>query len=168
MARINTSKMLSNDGYFSSVDYSAEFSQQSMAVSPVVSDQYEYALTEDIVLLNERKDTEAKLFDIWCDSPYVKQYNVKEDSDDPSTLVVPKIPKEEIGKIFYYMKNKLAEVKTLSAYEMVIAINEFFDFNYDYVVKKVLSPKIRAEILEDFYNNGMKARMDINASERLF
>ena len=56
----------------------------------------------------------------------------------------------------------------LSAYEMVIAINEFFDFNYDYVVKKVLSPKIKAEILADYYNNGMKDRMDNNVAERLF
>jgi len=53
-------------------------------------------------------------------------------------------------------------------YEMVIAINEFFEFNYDYIVKKVLSPKIRAEILEDYYNNGMKQRMDMNIAERLF
>ena len=66
------------------------------------------------------------------------------------------------------MKNKLSEVKSLSAYETVIAINEFFDFNYDYVVKKVLSPKIKAEILEDYYNNGMKERMDNNAAEKLF
>ena len=37
MARINTSKMLSNDGYFSSVDNGGDFGQ-AMAVSPVVSD----------------------------------------------------------------------------------------------------------------------------------
>ena len=168
MARINTSKMLSNDGYFSSVDYSADFGQQSMNVSPLVSDQYDYAMTDDIVLLNERKDTEQKLYDIWVVSPYVKQFTPVLISEEPLIYNIPKIPKEEISKIFYYMKNKLSEVKTLSAYEMVIAINEFFDFNYDYVVKKVLSPKIKAEILEDYYNNGMKERMDNNAAEKLF
>lgn len=88
-------------------------------------------MTDDIVLLHERKDTEEILYNIWINSPYAKQYEV-----NSSTFVIPKIPKEEISKIFYYMKNKLAEVKTLSAYEMVIAINEFFNFNYDYVVKK--------------------------------
>lgn len=168
MARINTSKMLSNDGYFSSVDYSADFGQQSMTVSPLVSDQYDYAMTDDIVLLNERKDTEQKLYDIWVVSPYVKQFAPVLISEEPLVYNIPKIPKEEISKIFYYMKNKLSEIKTLSAYEMVIAINEFFDFNYDYVVKKVLSPKIKAEILEDYYNNGMKERMDNNAAEKLF
>lgn len=125
-------------------------------------------MTDDIVLLNERKDTEQKLYDIWVVSPYVKQFTPVLISEEPLVYNIPKIPKEEISKIFYYMKNKLSEVKTLSAYEMVIAINEFFDFNYDYVVKKVLSPKIKAEILEDYYNNGMKERMDNNAAEKLF
>lgn len=125
-------------------------------------------MTDDIVLLNERKDTEQKLYDIWVVSPYVKQFTPVLISKEPLVYNIPKIPKEEISKIFYYMKNKLSEVKTLSAYETVIAINEFFDFNYDYVVKKVLSPKIKAEILEDYYNNGMKERMDNNAAEKLF
>lgn len=125
-------------------------------------------MTDDIVLLNERKDTEQKLYDIWVVSPYVKQFTPVLISKEPLVYNIPKIPKEEISKIFYYMKNKLSEVKSLSAYETVIAINEFFDFNYDYVVKKVLSPKIKAEILEDYYNNGMKERMDNNAAEKLF
>ena len=168
MARINTTKTLSNDGYFSSVDNGGDFGQQQMAVSPVVSDQYDYALTEDIVLLNERKDTAEKLYEIWVESPFYEQYNGIQDPDAPPTKTTPKIPKEEISKIFYYIKNKLQEKKKLTMYEMVIAINEFFEFNYDYIVKKVLSPKIRAEILEDYYNNGMKQRMDMNIAERLF
>jgi hypothetical protein len=45
-----------------------------MEVSPIVANQYEYALTEDIVLLNDRKDTANKLYDIWIDSPYAKNY----------------------------------------------------------------------------------------------
>ena len=125
-------------------------------------------MTDDIVLLNERKDTEQQLYDIWIVSPFVKQFTPVLISKEPLVYNIPKIPKEEISKIFYYMKNKLSEVKSLSAYETVIAINEFFDFNYDYVVKKVLSPKIKAEILEDYYNNGMKERMDNNAAEKLF
>lgn len=51
---------------------------------------------------------------------------------------------------------------------MVIAINEFFNFDYTYVYKKVLSPKIKSELLQDYYNNGMKDRMDNNISEKLF
>ena len=66
------------------------------------------------------------------------------------------------------MKNKLQQVKNITTYELVIAINEFFNFDYNYVVKKVLSPKIKSEILEDYYNNGMKERMDNNIAEKLF
>lgn len=52
---------------------------------------------------------------------------------------------------------------------MVIAINEFYDFNYDYVVKKVLSPKILSEILNDYYMNmGLADRIDAIADEPLF
>ena len=58
-------------------------------------------------------------------------------------------------------------MKDLTAYEMTIAINEFFDFNYTYVVNKVLSIKMKSEIYEDYYNNmGMADRMD--KSEKLF
>ncbi len=163
MKRINTSKLLSNEGYFSNADFNTDFSQTPIAVSPLVSDQYDFALTEDIILLNERKDTAEKLYDIWINSPYYKDYETTS-----TTSTIPKIPRNHISKIFYYMKNKLAEVKTLSSYEVVLAINEFFDFNYEYVVKKVLSPKIRAEILEDYYKNGMKKRIDENTTEKLF
>lgn len=165
MARINTSKMLSNDGYFSSVDFSSDFSSQTMQVSSLVADQYDYALTDDIVLLNERKSTANLLYDIWEKSPYIKQYAADKGK---SIYSAPKIPKEDISKIFYYMKNKLAEVTTLSAYETVLAINEFFDFNYDFIVKKVLSPKLKAEIIEDYYNNGMKERIENSVAEKLF
>ena len=163
MARINTNKTLSNDNYFSNNDFNPDLQQQRMEVSPVIADQYDYALTEDIILLNERKDNSKILYDIWINSPFIKDYSV-----DTSVYNVPKIPKDDIKKIFYYMKNKLQEVKPLSSYEIVLAINEFFDFNYDYIVKKVLSPKIISEILEEYYNNGMKERMDNNTAVKLF
>ena len=96
MARINTTKMLSNDGYFSSNDYNPDLSNQTMTVSPLVADQYDYAMTDDIVLLHERKDTEEILYNIWINSPYAKQYEV-----NSSTFVIPKIPKEETSKILH-------------------------------------------------------------------
>ena len=169
MARINTTKTLSNDGYFSSVDNGGDFGQQQMTVSPVVSDQYDYALTEDIVLLNERKDTAEKIYEIWVESPFYEQYKALQDSSlSQGSKTAPKIPKEDISKIFYYVKNQLSKKKKLTMYETIIAINEFFEFNYEYVVKRVISPKIKAQILEDYYNNGMKQRMDNNIAEKLF
>ena len=170
MARINTSKFLSNDGYYSTIDKDNDFGQTAMSISPLITDQYDYAFTEDIVLLNERKDTSEKLYDIWIKSPYYNIYQKKITTTDSSvpSKVLPKIPKDDISKIFYYMKNKIQQVKELTTYELVIAINEFFNFDYNFVVKKVLSPKIKSELLQDYYNNGMKERMDNNIAEKLF
>ena len=102
------------------------------------------------------------MYKIYIESPFAKEY-----IDEETNLI--KIPKEDIKKVFYYMKEKLLKVKTISAYETVIAINEFFDFNYDFVVKKVLSSKMMAEILEDYYTNmGMADRINDVAADPLF
>lgn len=67
------------------------------------------------------------------DSPYSKKYKSENG-------VITKIPKEKIPEIFEYTKKELAKIKQLTAMEVVIAINEFYDFNYDHVYKKVLTP----------------------------
>ena len=54
-------------------------------------------MTEDIVLLNERKDTAEKLYKIYQEAPFAEKYKVKESN-------VIKIPKEDIIKVFYYTK----------------------------------------------------------------
>ena len=50
---------------------------------------------------------------------------------------------ENIEEVFNYTKTELDKVKKLNPIELIIAINEFFDFNYDYVYKKVLTPKMK-------------------------
>ena len=162
MARINTSKMLNNDGYYNGGIEAEVINTTNIAVSPLVSDQYDCSVTEDVELLQERKRTSEELYKIYIESPFAKEY-----IDEETNLI--KIPKEDIKKVFYYMKEKLLKVKTISAYETVIAINEFFDFNYDFVVKKVLSSKMMAEILEDYYTNmGMADRINDVAADPLF
>ena len=66
------------------------------------------------------------------------------------------------------MKEKLTEQKNITTQELVMSINEFFEFNYEYICKKVLSPKMKSEILEEYYNNGLKERIDITVEEKLF
>ena len=52
---------------------------------------------------------------------------------------------------------------------MIIAINEYFDFNYEFVYKKVLSSKDKQILLEDYYTSeDMKSMIDENASIKLF
>lgn len=164
MARINTSKMLSNTGYFSSVDFGEMGSPQKMTVSPIVEDQYDFAMTEDPTMLLDTKDTAEKLFEIWQSSPYYEKYN----KVTTTGTTAPKIPKDMIQEVFYYMKTELTKQKELTTQQLVMGINEFFEFNYEYIVKKVLSDKMRAEIIEEYYNNGMKERIDVNVDSKLF
>ncbi len=162
MGRINTTKMLSNDGYFTGGIDAESLNNSTIAISPMVYDRYDYSITEDISLDQDRIDTANKLYEIYKNSPFAEAYTDKE------TKII-KIPKEDISKVFYYMKEHLSKIKTLSAYEIVIAINEFFDFNYDYIVKKVISCKMKTEILDDYYTNmGMSERIDEVASDPLF
>lgn len=86
-----------------------------------------------------------------------------------TSLNVMKVPKDKIFEVFHYMRSELLKVKPLSAMETVLAINEFFDFSYEYIYDKVLSPQMKADILNDYYKNmGMKDRIDEEASEPLF
>ena len=69
--------------------------------------------------------------------------------------------------MFYYVKEELDKIRKLSAYELVLAINEFFDFNYNVIWHDVLSVELKGEILEDLYeNHGMKSKMQV--SKKLF
>ena len=153
--------MLSNDGYFNGGTENFGSVSGKIAINPLVESQYKESVTEDPVLLQDRMDTDQKLYDIFYSAPWHENFIDKEG--------IIKIPKDDIAKVFSYTREKLARVKKLTAYEMVIAINEFYDFNYDYVVKKVLSPKILSEILNDYYMNmGLSDRIDAIADEPLF
>jgi len=80
-----------------------------------------------------------------------------------------KIPKDSISEVFNYVKDELLSIKKLNPIELIISINEFFDFNYDYVYRKVLTPKMKQELLEDYYKNeGVKKQVNEGSSIKLF
>jgi hypothetical protein len=80
-----------------------------------------------------------------------------------------KIPKDSISEVFNYVKDELLNIKKLNPIELIISINEFFDFNYDYVYRKVLTPKMKQELLEDYYKNeGVKKQVNEGSSIKLF
>jgi hypothetical protein len=136
-------------------------SPKSMQVSVMVSDRYDFALTEDVYLLYERKELQSIISDIYEHSPYKGKYI--------TALNIIKVPKDKIFEIFHYIKNELLKRKSVSAMELMIAINEFFEFNYEYVYNKVLTPKMKSDIITDYYKNlGMKDRIDKEAEEPLF
>lgn len=160
--RINTAKVLNNN-YFSGDGISENYfaPSKTIQISPLISDQYDYAVTEDIVLLQERKDSAELLYKLFKESPYNGKFVSKQN--------VIKVPKEMIPEVFNYFRKVLLEHKKITAMEMVIAICEFFEFNYSYIYDKVLPPQIKADILDDYYHNmGMKDRMDADASMPLF
>lgn len=163
MARINTAKTLHNS-YFDGKNYDLNFNNNApISVHSDVASQYDYATTEDPELLHDRKDTAEIIYKIFMDSSL----------SDGRFLIdgtqVIKIPKDSIGDVFNYVKNELLSVKKLGPIELIIAINEFFDFNYDYVFRKVLTPKMKQELLEDYYKNeGVKKQIIEGSSIRLF
>lgn len=130
----------------------------SIKIDPAVSDRYDESTTEDPALLIERKETQEEIFQIFISSPYAKKYPIEN---------LKKIEKNDITKVFYYVKEELDKIRKLSAYELVLAINEFFDFNYNVIWHDVLSVELKGEILEDLYeNHGMKSKMQV--SKKLF
>lgn len=163
MARINTAKTLHNS-YFDGKNYDLNFNSTTpMQVHQDVASQYDFATTEDPELLTDRKDTAEIIYKIFVDSSY----------NDGRFLIegtqVMKIPKDSISEVFNYVKDELLNIKTLNPIELIISINEFFDFNYDYVYRKVLTPKMKQELLEDYYKNeGVKKQVNEGSSIKLF
>lgn len=163
MARINTAKTLHNS-YFDGKNYDLNFNNNTpIQVHSDVADQYDYAVTVDPELLNDRKDSAEIIYQIFMDSSLSDGRFSVEGSQ------VIKIPKDSIGTVFNYVKNELMKVKKLNPIELVIAINEFFDFNYDFVYRKVLTPQMKQELLEDYYKNeGIKKQVNEGTSIKLF
>lgn len=159
--RIDTLSLIKNNPYKNGgvVTDNSYNSYSKMAVDPTMYDRYDFALTDDIVLLNERKETNETLYEIFHDSSWGKKY-MKENE-------VCKINKEDIQNVFYFCKNELLKVKNISIFELLIAINEFFDFNYDYIFKNVLSVKLKAELYDDLYKLGYMDNQE-DLEEQLF
>lgn len=159
-----TTKIL-NNSYFDG-NNTEMFSTDGMVISPEVEDNYKETYFSDPVLLQQRKKINEQLYKIFKDSPFWEKYgaNCLDENGKPT-----KISKEDVYDIFYYCKQKLNELEPISAFETVIAINEFFEFSYDYIVNRVLSPKMKSEIYKEYYDEGgMKSRMNDLASVKLF
>jgi hypothetical protein len=176
MARINTSKTLHNS-YFDGTNYDQSFNSTSSSISihPWLESQYDFAITENQELLYERSDTAKIIHKIFQASKYndgrfnVIQTITTDDNDTSVYTSLIRIPKEDIKEVFNYIKAELLKRKNLNSIELIIAINEYFDFNYDFVYKKVLSAKDKQELLEDYYTNeGMQTKMNESSSIKLF
>lgn len=159
---INTSKVLNNAWIQGTAESSTS---RPIAIDPSMEKQYDYALTSDPILLQERKDTQERLFEIFKDSPWFEKYGkVQENSNGVPTP--KKIDKNDVVELFYYMKEHLEKKKKLNITEIIIAINEFFELNYDDIVNKVLSVPLKSKLYEELYEEHQE-KMDVD-QEKLF
>jgi len=81
---INTGKVLNNAWIQGTAESS---SPGSIAIDPSMEKQYDYALTSDPILLQERKDTQEKLYEIFKESPWFEKYG---GNIGPNGVPVPK------------------------------------------------------------------------------
>lgn len=160
--RINTTRALSNESFYNGGIETEVINTQSIAISPMIESQYDYAVTEDPVALIERKRNNEILYDIFISSPFRHSY------EDPETKMI-KVPKEDIAKVFHYSKLHLTKrCGDISARELLIIINEFYGFDYNYVVKHIIGSRLYSEVLEEYYNDGQRSRIDESSAEPLF
>lgn len=67
------------------------------------------------------------------------------------------------------MKEHLEKKQRTTALIATIAINEFFNFSYDYIIGTVLSPKMLGEICQDIYNSGLYvSTIDLSKMYKMF
>lgn len=159
--RINTNAVLNNGWNCGNND---QVFTGTIAVHPDVEKSYDFALTSDPVLLQERQQAQENLYDIFKNSPYFEKYGgIVPDSSIPFSK---KVERSDIIPVFYYMKEELEKRQQLNVSEMIMQINEFFDFNYDYIVNTVLSVPLRAKLFTEVYKDGH--RKIIDETEALF
>lgn len=160
--RINTTRALSNESFYNGGMETEIINTMSIAISPLIESQYDYAVTDDPVQLQERKRMNEILYEIFAQSPFRHSY------EDPETKLI-KIPKEDIAKVFHYSKTHLIKrCGDISAREMLITINEFYSFDYNYIVKHIIGSRLYSEVLEEYYNDGLRSRIDESSAEPLF
>lgn len=160
--RINTTRALSNESFYNGGIETEVINTQTISISPLIESQYDYAVTEDPVLLQERKRNNEILYEIFDASPFRHSY------EDPNTMMI-KIPKEDIAKVFHYSKlHLLKRCSDISARELLMLINEFYGFDYNYVVRHIIGSRLYSEVLEEYYNDGQRSRIDESSAEPLF
>ena len=169
--KINTSAVLNNGWNSGGQD---QVFTGPITIHPKMEGIYDFALTSDPVLLQEKQRTQEKIFEIFKKSPYFEKYGefiTQEDSesDEPKYSKTPKlkIERADIMGLFYYFKEELEKIHKIGIMELVIQICEFFELDYKYVNDHVLSPPLQAKLVREIYNMGYN-KEKIENTEQLF
>lgn len=158
---INTSAVLNNG--WNSGGNEQTFSG-TISVHPDMDKTYDYVLTSDPVSLQEQKQTQEMLYEIFKESPYFDKYNGKK--QDSSVAYAKKIERSDVQGLFFYMKEKIEERQQMNISELMMHICEFFELNYKFVLDNVLTVPLRARLFQEVYHAGHKKIID--ETESLF
>lgn len=138
MEVFNGNNEIINNSY-EDVDYTNDrFTQNTLSIDPMVSDNYKESLSDELDEVYNLKQLEEFLGEFYENSPWFTKYgrNAK------------KIERGDISDIYYYFKEKLESVKIFNIVHILCAICEFFDLNYKYVYNDIVSLRDKANILE--------------------
>ena len=149
-------KIINNN--YDNVDYSYGFTSSTpIAISPLVSDRYEDALSEDIGELYARRHIYEDVAEIFEASPYFQKYGRE----------TKKLEKRDVSDIYYTFKDELKKKDSYSLVQIFCAIAEFFELNYKTLYNDIISLEDKAEILEILQESyGLESTL--STSKRLF
>ena len=149
-------KIINNN--YDNVDYSYDFTSYTpIAVSPLVSDRYEDALSEDISELYTRRHIYEDVAEIYEASPYFQKYGKE----------TKKLEKRDVSDIYYAFKDELKKKDSYSLVQIFCAIAEFFELNYKTLYNDIISLEDKAEILEILQESyGLESTL--SSSKKLF
>lgn len=130
-------KIINNS--YDAVDYGQEaLSQSPIAINPLVSDQYEEAISENIEDIYTRKKIFNQMSELYEASEFYDKYGQD----------CKKLEKADISNVYYTFKHQLLEKDNYNLVQIFTTIAEFFDLNYKTLYNDIISLEDKAEILE--------------------
>ena len=130
-------KIINNS--YDAVDYGQEaLSQSPIAINPLVSDQYEEAISENIEDIYTRKNLYNQMSELYEASEFYEKYGQD----------CKKLEKADISNVYYTFKHQLLEKNDYNLVQIFTTIAEFFDLNYKTLYNDIISLEDKAEILE--------------------
>lgn len=112
-------------------------------VSSAVENQYIEATTDNISDIYVNRTIDEILYEIFLISPYYEKYNMS----------VKKIDKKEVPGLWLYFRDELRRTtKNINTVQILCAIAEFFNLDYNILYNDIISITDKSEILETVQN----------------
>lgn len=146
-----TIKILDNS--WNAVDKEVFTTGSSITVDPLLDEQYEDTLTNDISEVYTTRITRELLYDAYISSPFFEKYG-----KNPK-----KIDKTDYYDIYIYFRDYLNSLEDhkLNMVQIFISILEFFELNYEKMYKDIIPIVDKSLLLEVLYEvYGYKSKLN--------